>query len=242
MKQRKKAIFFDFGGTLMDYESDRKAHTEMMKEFRARYNVKESVEELTTALNQFIGTLNRNPLCTKLILGRDIIRRSFEHVMEYLGLGSSEEENLWFHQVYLEKHHTYLRLYPDAKSVLRTLWGKGIHIGLISDIDHDFMIDELTRLGIIEYFDSLTSSEEAGVWKPDPHIFQLALSKAQCTGAESIHIGDNLERDINGAKHMGMTAIWFPNSPDASSDIPDYTIQNIREILEMVSEFGIPPH
>ena len=239
MNQHKKAVFFDFGGTLMDYESDRKAHTEMMKTFRKRYGVKERVEELTDELNRFIGTLNRNPSGAKLILGREIIRRSFEHVMQQLGLPSSEEEYLWFHQVYLDKHHTHLRLYPEAEGVLRVLREKGLHIGLISDIDHEFMIDTLTRFGIIEYFDALTSSEEAGTWKPDPYIFQLALSKAGCAGPESIHIGDNLERDIKGAKSMGMTAIWFPNSPAASSDIPDYTIDNLHEILEIVRIFGI---
>jgi HAD superfamily hydrolase (TIGR01549 family) len=159
--------------------------------------------------------------------------------MEHLGLPSSEEEYLWFHQVYLDKHHTYLRLYPEAEDVLQALWEKGLHIGLISDIDHDFMIDTLTRLGIIEYFNALTSSEEAGVWKPDPHIFQLALSKAQYTGPESIHIGDNLERDVIGAQNMGMTAIWYPNTSDASSDVPDYTIRNMSEILGILRNFGI---
>lgn len=242
MSKKKTAIFFDFGGTLMDYESDRKAHTEMMRTFRDRYGVKERVEELTGELNRFIGALNRNPPGKQLLLGREIIRRSYDHVMGYLGLPSSEEEYLWFHQVYLEKHHTYLRLYPEAEGVLRALWGKGLHVGLISDIDHDFMTDALTRLGIIEYFDTLTSSEEAGAWKPDPRIFRLALSKAQCTGPEAIHIGDNLERDVNGAKNVGMTAIWFPNSPDASSDVPDYTIWNLSEIVEIVSDFGISLH
>ena len=223
----------------MDYASDRKAHFEMMREFRARYRVKESVEELTSRFNGFIGSLNRNPSEVTLILGREIIRRSFEHVLISLSLQFDEGEYQWFLQVYLDKHHTYLRLYPEAKGVLRALWGAGLHIGLISDIDQDFMIDELTRLGIIEFFDALTSSEEAGVWKPDPHIFNLALSKAECSGPDAIHIGDNLERDIKGAKDMGLTAIWFPNDSDVSSAVPDYTIHNLSEILDIVRDFGI---
>lgn len=239
MYQQKKAIFFDFGGTLMDYESDMRAHVEIMRTFRDRYGVDDSVEELTTRLNRFIKSLNRNPVDSNMMLGREIIRLSFELMLDSLNLDFHEEDLEWFRQQYWEKHRLHIELYPEAKNVLRSMWETGLHVGLISDIDHDFMLDQLIRLGIIDFFDALTSSEEAGVWKPDPQIFELALSKAKCAGSEAVHIGDNLERDIQGAKNMGMTAVWFPNNPDTSSNEPDYTITNLNEILNIVGDFGI---
>ena len=239
MYQQKKAIFFDFGGTLMDYESDMRAHMEIMRTFRDRYGVADSVEELTTQLNRFIRSLNRNPVDADMMLGREIIRLSFGQMLDSLNLTFHKEDLEWFRQQYWEKHRLHITLYPEAKDVLRSMWETGLHVGLISDIDHDFMLDQLTRLGIIEFFDSLTSSEEAGVWKPNPRIFELALSKAECTGSEAIHIGDNFERDIQGGKNMGMATVWFPNDSDASSDVPDYTIQNLNEILTIVRDFGI---
>ena len=243
MKQLKTAIFFDFGGTLMDYESDRKAHVEMMRAFRERCAVTESVEELTARLNESIRLLTHHPPASQMMLGRDVIRRSFEEVMGSLGRRPNEDDVLWFRQVYLEKHREYLRLYPEAHDVLRALSGTGLHIGLISDIDQDFMIDMLTRLGIIDLFDSVTCSEEAGVWKPNPRIFELAFSKAGCAGPEAIYVGDNLDRDIRGAKHMGMTTIWFPNSSYTSSHEPDYTIDTLKDIIRIVSDFGVlSPH
>ncbi|MFQ6092355.1 MAG: HAD family hydrolase [bacterium] len=234
MGQQKRALFFDFGGTLMDYESDRRAHAEMMEGLRARYGVAESVEELTAKYNRSIGSLLQDPLGSQMILGREIVRRSFHFLMASLGLTPERKDLHWFRHLYVSKHREHLRLYPEAQGVLRTLRGSRLHIGLISDIDHDFMIDQLTRLSIIDLFDSLTCSEEAGVWKPDPRIFELALSKAGCTGPEAIHIGDNLERDIKGAKHMGMTTVWFPNTSEAISDEPDYCIDSLKEVLDVV--------
>lgn len=239
MNRQKKVVFFDFAGTLMDHESDMKAHEEMVKAFCARYRIEEPVEVLMDPLHSFIRFFNVYTPNSKIIERRVKIRASFEEYMGRYGLRPTEEDLHWFRQLYLEKHSECIHLYPEAQTVLRALWETGLHVGLISDIDNEFIIHELTRLGIIEYFDAITTSEEAGVSKPDPHVFEIALSKANCTGSEAIHIGDNLERDIRGAKSSGMTAIWFPNDSNDSSDEPDYTIHNLNEVLGIVRDFGI---
>ena len=49
----------------------------------------------------------------------------------------------------------------------------------------------------------------AGVKKPDPYIFELALDMAQVRPQNSLMIGDNLEADILGAKAMGMQVLHY---------------------------------
>ena len=239
MHPKKKAVFFDFAGTLMDHESDMKAHEEMLAVFCTRYGIEEPLEGLMEPLHDFIRLFNLYTPNSKSLQRREKIREAFQQYMQRYGLQSNEENLLWFRQLYLEKHSECIHLYPEAQTVLRALWETGLHVGLISDIDNEFIIHELARLGIIEYFDAITTSEEAGVSKPDPQVFEIALSKANCTGSEAIHIGDNLERDIIGAKSLGMTAIWFPNDSGNTSEEPDYTIYNLNEILDIVVKFKI---
>ena len=62
---------------------------------------------------------------------------------------------------------------------------------------------------IQHYFDQVITSESVGVKKPNPLIFEHALSVAKATKENSIMIGDSLEADIEGAINFGMKAIYF---------------------------------
>jgi putative hydrolase of the HAD superfamily len=59
------------------------------------------------------------------------------------------------------------------------------------------------------FFKTITTSEDAGVKKPDKIIFEYALNLAKVKNTNSVMIGDNLEADVEGAKASGMEAIFF---------------------------------
>ena len=67
----------------------------------------------------------------------------------------------------------------------------------------------MKNASIDHYFDVVMDSELAGVKKPHPQIFELALKKANVTAATSLMIGDSLEADILGAKEVGFEVIHF---------------------------------
>jgi FMN phosphatase YigB (HAD superfamily) len=68
-------------------------------------------------------------------------------------------------------------------------------------------------------------SEEAGVPKPDPEIFRIALEAAGAAPAEAVMVGDSWAADVAGAHHAGIVPIWFnPHGqprPDAPDDVPE---------------------
>ncbi len=55
----------------------------------------------------------------------------------------------------------------------------------------------------------IVTAQEAGVEKPHPRMFELALQKLQMQPHEVVMVGDSHERDIAGAQAMGITAVWF---------------------------------
>ena len=73
----------------------------------------------------------------------------------------------------------------------------------------------------------------AGVKKPDPYIFELALEMAEVNPKNSLMIGDNLEADILGAKAMGMLVLHynFHKEPDHGESIIINDLIEIKSIL-----------
>lgn len=68
---------------------------------------------------------------------------------------------------------------------------------------------KLKNSNILSYFDTITTSEEAGVKKPHPDIFDISLRKANAIPQTSVMIGDNYEADIIGAADFGLQTIYF---------------------------------
>ncbi|MBI2918278.1 MAG: HAD-IA family hydrolase [Chloroflexi bacterium] len=96
-----------------------------------------------------------------------------------------------------------LAAFPDAQPALRELKGRGLTVGLISNIRRD-LEGLFQELGLAPYLDFMVTSQEAGVEKPHPAIFQAALARAGVAPAQAIHVGDQYQSDVVGARAAGM--------------------------------------
>jgi FMN phosphatase YigB (HAD superfamily) len=92
----------------------------------------------------------------------------------------------------------------------------------------------LSSLGLVEHLDFVLDSHEVGVEKPDPKIFQLALSRAGVAPTEAAYVGDLYSIDVRGARAAGMRAVlldpgghWGPRDCPTAPDL----LSAIREIL-----------
>ncbi|WP_417885995.1 YjjG family noncanonical pyrimidine nucleotidase [Zunongwangia sp.] len=93
----------------------------------------------------------------------------------------------------------------EALDYLKSKYKLHIITNGFSEVQHR----KMSNANIIEYFDTITSSEEAGVKKPHPAIFELSLKKAGAKPENSVMIGDNYEADILGAEDSGLQTIYF---------------------------------
>lgn len=69
--------------------------------------------------------------------------------------------------------------------------------------------DKLRHTNLRHLFDDLVISEAAGVNKPDPVIFEIALRAAGAAPSEAVMLGDSWENDVVGALGMGIAAAWL---------------------------------
>jgi putative hydrolase of the HAD superfamily len=106
--------------------------------------------------------------------------------------------------------------YPDAAPALEALRARGLRTICVSNWDYA-LPEVLQRCGLGGLLDGVVTSAEAGVSKPDPAIFERALSLAGCSAAEAIHVGDSLEEDVEGARAAGLRAVLLAR--DGGGDI-----------------------
>ena len=238
-----KAVFFDFGGTLMDSESDIVAHINIMKDVIQKYNLSTSPEEMADNYNSLIFTKkmtlldSENKIFSSLI---DSSLRSIRKIFSSHHIETSNENINWFLKIFTENHRKYSKLFPETLDVIQKIRNiDSIHIGIISDIDTDFQKSQFDALGLSHLFDSITTSEEVKSYKPRKTIFNAALKKADCSGTESIIIGDSYEKDIIGGKNMGMTTIWLNRyyGRNAEGKNADFIVNQLKEISPIIDEF-----
>jgi HAD superfamily hydrolase (TIGR01662 family) len=97
-------------------------------------------------------------------------------------------------------------LYPGVLAMLKEL-KKRYRLAIVANQPPHFDA-RVARLGLAPYFEAVIGSEDYGVRKPDPAIFQLALDQLGLRPGEAAMIGDRLENDITPAKKMGLKTIW----------------------------------
>ncbi|MDK2854764.1 MAG: putative hydrolase of the superfamily [Thermococcaceae archaeon] len=163
-----------------------------------------------------------------------------EEVMQELAEKYGFELSPRFWEIHLKMHQQYGRLYDEAVETLKTLKERGYHVGLITDSDSEYLKAHLEALGILELFDSITTSEEAGFYKPHPRIFELALEKANVKGEEAIYVGDNPLKDCVGARQVDMVSVLLDKNGNKKElwKECEFVISDLREIVIIIEELN----
>ncbi|WP_233357760.1 YjjG family noncanonical pyrimidine nucleotidase [Haloflavibacter putidus] len=105
------------------------------------------------------------------------------------------------------------------------------NLHIITNGFDEVQFKKLRKSKIEHYFKSVTTSETAGVKKPDPLIFETALKQAKASANTSLMIGDNLEADILGAEKLGWQTIFFDLHGEEHNGIKIDSIKKLTELL-----------
>lgn len=121
---------------------------------------------------------------------------------------------------------TLIRQAQPSSGVLdfmRELKKREIRIGIGTDMTAYIQYKKLEAIGVAPYIDFMVTSEEAGVEKPHPHLFELCVEKAGVQAEECAFIGDNLKKDVEGAWNSGLKGIWYTQEkdPEQKTDYPE---------------------
>jgi len=123
------------------------------------------------------------------------------------------------------------KLYPEVRSALSVLRGRGLELGIVSNFDSR-LFNVLRGLGIADLFDTVTISSLAHAAKPSPKIFELALEQHAVEPGEAMHVGDSVRDDVEGSSKAGLSPVLLArDGKQAPTDVP--TIRSLDELLPL---------
>ena len=177
-----------------------------------------------------------------MIAGTDITEEAYcEKRFEMIrkGLGGDQGAITFFGLTKTPWHSEDEKPYEDAVPALVELKRRGFKFGIIANQPLGTE-ERLTNWGLLGYFDVIAASAELRISKPDPAIFQWALEQANCIAQNAVMVGDRLDNDMSPANRLGihtvrlLRGIGAYHEPQSSDELPEYTIQTLAELFELI--------
>jgi putative hydrolase of the HAD superfamily len=125
-----------------------------------------------------------------------------------------------------------LALYPYVREVLDVLRDR-YPLALVTDAQSTWARGELHKVGLTGYFDPIIVSGDHGFRKPDRRLFQLALDGMAVTAEHALYVGNDMYRDIYGAREAGLSTVMFDSDQGQKvyrDCTADYTITDFRDL------------
>jgi putative hydrolase of the HAD superfamily len=107
--------------------------------------------------------------------------------------------------------------YPEVSEVLSNLHGR-FELAVVSNFDGRLRMI-LEHLGLSKYFAHVCLSSELGADKPDPEIYRRALQFSGKQPGETLHVGDDPERDWKGATTAGLSIFRLERPKNSLLDL-----------------------
>ena len=224
-----QTVFLDAGGVLMFPNWHR------LSDALARQGVHVSADALSRA----------EPRARRILdTGRTIVTTTdasrgwlfFDLILEQAGIPRSPEtaaaltEMHGYHQA-----NNLWELVPDeVQPALAALRDRGLTLAVVSNANGTLRA-HMARLGLLPLVDHVLDSCEEGVEKPDPRLFEIALTRAGASSSTTVHIGDFYQVDVVGARAAGIRPVLLDQAslrPDA--DCPRVT--SLEEFARHVKE------
>jgi len=123
-------------------------------------------------------------------------------------------------------------------------WGtvRGLRLGLICNTGRTpgrTLRPALAKRHLLRHLHTCTFSDELGIRKPDPRVFQTTLSALGVGAAAAVHVGDDPVADVAGAKRAGLRAVYVGRSAGAPEvAAADATIGSLRELPAVLAAWA----
>jgi putative hydrolase of the HAD superfamily len=133
-----------------------------------------------------------------------------------------------------------MTLYPHVKMTLTKLLKMQIKMGIVSDAPRLPVWLRIVGLGLHHYFEHVVTFADTGEKKPSPKPFKKILELLKVSPKESIMVGDWADRDILGAKNMGMRTAWakYGDEFNTKESGADYILNDIFDIVQIVQKIN----
>jgi putative hydrolase of the HAD superfamily len=221
-------VVFDLDNTLLDFMK--------MKEFAVKSAIKGMIEaglsvDEEKSYNEIIGIYEEFGWENQKVF--DVfIEKQIGHVdNKFLAAGIV---------AYRRAREANLMAYPNVYKTLMALAKSGIKLAVVSDAPSREAWLRIYYLNLYHFFDVVITFDDSGERKPSAKPFQMALDGMDLQAEETIMIGDWPDRDVVGAKQIGMKTV-FARYGDTFGTInsgADWEINDIYQLVGIINELN----
>ena len=241
-----KGIIFDINGTLTDIHTN-EGHDEI---YRVLSNVlsyqgivlePHVVKELYFQImkEQRAAREGRHPEFDAIGIFHTILTQYATDFTRGLSPQKLEQLPRLLAETYRAASRFRLQPYPGVVDTIRQLH-QNYHLAIVSDGQTAYAVPELNTVGLAGYFDPIIISGDVGVRKPHERLFTAALTAMKMTPSEVLFVGNDMYRDVYGAKRVGMTTVFCKSNQGLAEKEgvkPDYIIYQFPELLTAIRFF-----
>ena len=225
---RYDALFFDAGHTLLEYvEPSEVGWANALSGFGGP-----SADALSAAFEDVLGERHAPPAEPEsLAVHQAEWSGIYRQTLTAAGFRGDTEAavqimwNVWLYHIWAP--------YSEVASVLTTLRANGIKLAVVSNWPPTLELT-LDHLNLSQYFNALVYSLRQGYAKPAAAIFDDAVERVAVSRDRVLHIGDNYESDILGARAAGLDAALLLRATDTSSNSYRPTLRSLDEVFSLL--------
>ena len=139
---------------------------------------------------------------------------------------------------YRKAREASLILYPNVNSTLITLSKWGLKLGVVSDAPSREAWMRICSVNLHHIFDAIVTFHDTGMHKPSPEPFKKISKLLSIPAKNSLMVGDWPERDVIGAKQLGMKTAFakYGDVFGTKHSGADYDIMDVKEILSIITK------
>lgn len=152
---------------------------------------------------------------------------TMQKAFDACGIAEAPLDALW--EIYASARNN-VELYPDALPALERL------SALLPVVSLTNGNADLERIGLHMHFAHRISARDIGTAKPDVRIFLAAAERLGIPPEQILHVGDDPELDIVGAREAGLRTAWINRAghpwPGALGPKPDLDLRDLAALVE----------
>jgi putative hydrolase of the HAD superfamily len=219
-----KTVFFDYGGTL---DADGTAWKERFYPLYLARGTDVPLDEFTRAFYAADDSLVSEGLFSENLT--ETVLEQVRRVFSNLGIRDRERDILAIAGEFVRQSREHIRRNMKTLELL----SRRFRLGVISNNYGN--IEAICReTGLAGFMDVMVDSRLVGYEKPDAGIFLHALELAGCSPPEAVMVGDNVKRDILGARAAGICPVLV-SSGAIQDDVACHVIGSIPELERLLA-------
>lgn len=213
-----KAVFLDYTGTILQLRGN--DFDEMVSTFTQHSTIKDP-DEVVRWYFDHLRAVERDCYQDTFLSEDELIMKLLDQAEAEIKLKADHSQ---LHTC-MQNYWMYAPLFSDVQGFFDLV---KLPVYILMDNSGDYAKVCLRRNGL--HANGIISGEDVKAYKPRREIYEKALQLAGCRPEEVIHVGDDLEGDVEGAKNAGITPILL----DRKSEHMDVDCRRVRSLPEIL--------